>query len=682
MRRIRGLLAGTVAVIVAMSVMPSVARAEGPGGGRAGGVVSVGAAALDVSPPLAARRAPNPADCTTPQQRLQLNGPHLFALEEPYTDTNRNGHYDPGEPFLDCRTPLANGGFAPPDGRWDGIYLGGGNCCNRQPTAQLDPLWARTIVVAGRGRTVSLTSVDNEGVFKEIWDQVRTKLAADGARGLDQILFTSTHDESAPDTIGISGPNELTSGSDPFYVQFLVARAAQSIEQAAARLRPATLRFGEVHPDDLVTCWSSYPFGADAEIGAMQARAIPSGRPIVTLLNYGIHAEELGFSTDAQDRLHLSSDWPNFARAALERRYGGLAMTVAGSVGSVEMPQVYPAARSFEPQPVYSSQGNGGCRTIYTTDATRAPYGYHLSTQARGERIASWAERALGRGRDSTSNDVEVARKTFFVPLDNALFALGGALGVLPGKDGYDANRNRIPRDASGRQIGSQTATQFLTDAFWLRVGDGEFVSAPGEVFPYTYARDFGGPHDQPVPDGQSPPAWVMARMTAPWRFVVGLADDMIGYIFPKTNAVGVPTSLAAVSDVDRFGCGHSDDGEAAAKDAGGVVVAQLTSIMPKPRDAILPGRYLYSDGTLHRSPLGDGGQACTGPGHAFVPAPGGAAVGVAVGRRRVRIDGVSLWWMDLRGRPQRAPSTQTRGVIDQLGHRFWLDVFPDLPRA
>ncbi len=55
--------------------------------------------------------------------------------------------------------------------------------------------------------------------------------------------------------------------------------------------------------------------------------------------------------------------------------------------------------------------------------------------------------------------------------------------------------------------------------------------------------------------------------MNTRWRFVVGLADDMIGYIFPRTNAVqGAdhrPTSTRRPS-TDRFGCGHSDDGEAA----------------------------------------------------------------------------------------------------------------------
>ncbi len=93
----------------------------------------------------------------------------------------------------------------------------------------------------------------------------------------------------------------------------------------------------------------------------------------------------------------------------------------------------------------------------------------------------------------------------------------------------------------------------------------------------------------------------------------------------------------------------------------------------------MLTGRYLWRDGTLHRSPIGEGGQACTGPGNTFVPAPGGAAAGVAIGSARIAVDGRFLRWMDATGQPQTAPSTQTRGVIDRFGHRYWLDVFADL---
>jgi len=183
---------------------------------RAAARFLVGASAADITPPLAATAASNPANCDATGL---YNGPHLFSLEEPYQDTNGNGQYDAGdptaqppvppEPFLDCPTPTANGGMRPPDGRWDGIYLDGGSGHNRLPTEVLDPIWSRTIVVSNGQQTISITVADQEGVFKEIWDLVRQKVRTDGVV-LDEMFMSSTHDESAPDTIGIGGPGTRT----------------------------------------------------------------------------------------------------------------------------------------------------------------------------------------------------------------------------------------------------------------------------------------------------------------------------------------------------------------------------------------------------------------------------------------------------------------------------------------
>jgi hypothetical protein len=510
------------------------------------------------------------------------------------------------------------------------------------------------------------------------------------------MVFTSTHDESAPDTIGIGGPSETTSGVDPFYVEYMIAQTARGIEDAASHLRPATLRFGQIHPDDLVPCWSSYPFVADETVGAMQARAT-DGSVIATLVNYGIHAEELGFSRDDQDRLHLSSDWHHFAREALETTYGGVAVTMAGMVGSVEMPKVFDDVRSFVPVGEHSIPGNGGCRTIYDTSGTYAPYGYLLSTAARGQRVALWAGRALDAGADSMSSTIDFARTSLFLPLDNALFQLGGLFGVFTYKDVYQ-NGVLSPRAPNG----SENGNEFKTDVAWYTIGDAQFVTTPGEGFPFTYVHDFSGADDLAVPQYGPVHGWVMAAMTRRWRFIEGLGEDMVGYIFPRSNAVDVPTFAHLANDpgdTDRFGCGHSDDGEAAAEAAGDTLNDALLAILPagRPtRERVAVGRYVWSDGTLHRSPIGDGRLGCDGV-DPFTPAPDGGAVAIwvlpdgvtqfarGVGRVYRLRDTAAFGparpraaWMDLRGQAEAGPSTQTRGVIVGRRRRIWVDVFPD----
>ncbi len=669
------------------------------------GRFTVGASAADITPPLAGTLAVDPANC---DPSGAYNGPHLFALEEPYVDVNGNGHYDAGdptdpsvfgpEPFLDCPTPTANGDTRPPDGRWDGIYLDGGSGHSRIPTTVLDPIWMRTIVVGNGTTTIAVTVADQEGIFKEIWDLVRQKVRSDGGFGLDEMFMSSTHDESAPDTIGIGGPSDVVSGVDPFYVEFMIAQAARSIEEAAQSARPATMWFGQIHPNDLLPCWSSYPFVADENVGVMQARDFASGAVIATLVNYGIHAEELGFSNDDEDRLHLSSDWPHFARQSLEQMFGGTAVVMAGPVGSVEMPKVFGAPQSFTPVDTHSIAGNGGCRTIYDTSAPYSPYGYDASNKDRGEKIALWAARALDAGERSRSSTIAFARTSLFVTLDNVLFKAAGAAGVFTYKKIYQ-DGVEVPQAPNGSENGDQVKT----DIGWFQIGDAQFVTTPGELFPFTYGHDFSGPDDLAVPEFGPPHGWVMAAMTSKWRFIEGLGEDMLGYIFPHSNAVGVPTTdNPSPDDTDRFGCGHSDDGEAANAAAGDVLNDALLPLLPvppprrNPLEQVRVGRYVWSDGTLHRNPTGDGRHGCDDASRVFTPAPDGGAVGVwvlppgvtefaphvgKVYRLRPSVLGPArrtARWMDFRGLASDGPSTQTRGIRLGRKRRVWIDVFPE----
>src|SRR5205085_10773013 len=123
----RWLVTAAVAAAVATPVAVPAALAQPHVTG-----LRAGAASADITPPaLGSLTTPDAATCAPVDGSGPFNGPRAFALEEPYADLNGNGVYDPPEPFLDCPTPTATGGIRPPDGRWDGIYLGGGDCCDR-----------------------------------------------------------------------------------------------------------------------------------------------------------------------------------------------------------------------------------------------------------------------------------------------------------------------------------------------------------------------------------------------------------------------------------------------------------------------------------------------------------------------------------------------------------------------
>jgi hypothetical protein len=635
----------------------------------------VGAASVSFTPPLRGK-APggDPADCAHPAGAF--TGPRQFAFEEPYTDLQHDGHFDAGDPFKDC-----NG-----NGRWDGNLLGGGSDNPRFYDHVADQVGARALVASAGGRTIAVEVVDQEGLFNVYQERIRAKVRADGYK-LDGVFISATHDESAPDSLGLGGVNELTSGVNDYWVNYMVRQSALAIERAYKARRRARILYTTVRePATVRQCWSSYPFVDDQEIPVLEA-VDRHHRAIVTLADVSQHAETLGFNggtpaLDAQ-RDWISSDWIHFFRSTLEQTLGGVAIEMAGSVGSVESPEVYPRGVSRIPQEFIDASHPAGCRTLFkasggtdTSGSGHVALGYFGETRWFGQQMADQVEEAIQTGayHYSRSGTLWGARANICVPLDNALFALGASLGVFAQRPGYNANCTKasavLPNGSSaGQALRSQVAA--------FQIGDGEFISVPGEVFPFTFLRSFMGPADMQTPSDPLPP-WLLTQMHAPYRFIDGLAEDMVGYIFPSGNAVGIPTKTNLnPSDTDRFGCGHSDDSESVSPrsaDLIGVALARLLRPRPGAAERVVAGRYVLPGGKLSRDPLGSPELKCSTD-TVFSPAPHPAsAVELATGT--VVHPHV---WMSLGGLAQRHPDRDTRGYFDARGHRVWLDVFPNV---
>jgi hypothetical protein len=649
----------------------AVAAALSPASAMARGRFEVGAASVDFTPPRAGQLAGDPADCASGADAV-FSGRRLFAFEEPYVDRNRSGEYDLGEPYLDCNA----------DGRWDGNFVGGGSDAPRMYTHVLDDVGARAMVVSNRRRTIAVEVLDNEGLFNTYIERIRARVAADGYP-LDGIFISSTHDESAPDTIGLYGVTPVTSSANPYFADYLVKRSAKAIERAYDAMRPARIRYAQaIEPANLRQCWSSYPYTDNQLMPTLQAVDARSGQTIVTLASVGQHTESLGFNPSTSsdpmkdEKLAISSDWPHFFRAALEQQYGGVGIEMAGAVGSVETPEVFSGAISRTPQRFVDESHPAGCRTEFDAAGDKVPLGYETETRALGEDLAGAVEQALATGaRPSHSSAVWGERADVCIPLSNLLFVAAAAGGVFGDRAGYAANCTiEVPPLPEGTTAGNEILSQVAA----FRIGDGEFVSLPGEVFPFTYFRGFQGPEDMPFPQYPLPP-WPIPHMHTPFRFLDGLGEDMVGYIFPRGNGVGVPgedpLNNPSADSTDRFGCGHSDDSESANSRAGDLLGSALVKLLDKHAatpESVKQGRYVLPDGTLSRDPLGGPEIKCNVD-RTFTA--GGPALAVWTP------DGViaPTAWIDLYGRRQAAPDRNTRGYVDADGHRVWLDVFPDM---
>lgn len=667
----------------------------------------------------------DPASNCLPPGPTTFNGRRLFAFEEPYTDQQGDGHYDFGDPYLDCNA----------DGRWDGNFIGGGSNAPRYYDHVADPVGARALVVSNGTRTIAVEVLDDEGAFNVYLDAIRQLAGAmlPGGASLHStdIYISSTHDESAPDNIGLYGVTPATSSVNPYWVSFMEQQSAQAVADAYNALQPATITYGEaIEPATFRQCWSSYPFVDDQLVPTLQARSAASGFVIATLADVSQHAETLGFNggsapdpnapaptTLEQEKTWLSADWPYWFRKQLESDEGGVGIEMAGSVGSNETPQVFPTPLSRTPQQFVDAGHPAGCRTLFTGDqSTTVPLGYYTEDVALGTEMAQAVEAALGAGSLSASSDIEAARADVCFQVTNDLFAAAGIAGVFSARPGYEDPNCTVPAPVPPN--GSTTATFIKSETAAFRIGDGTFVSIPGEVFPFTYLRSFLGPDDMPCPDPNSsgdcggPPAptvtcaqgnpyplppWLMPHMHTPYRFIDGLAEDMVGYIFPCGNGVGVPgeypVSNPSGDATDRLGCGHSDDSESASSDASDVIGAAAVTLLDDlegsatPAEDVEEGRYVLPGGALSRDPLGTPPSIGCSVNTVFTPSGPAVAVQLTGGAVITPFE-----WMSLSGRAQpQGPDRNTRGWIDADGTRHWLDVFgaagpgvqvPDAPVA
>ncbi len=254
MRRNLAALVGAVAALGA-ALTASGALASGSSSPQ-GASFRAGAAVQSFTPPAAGGLQSDPADCVGPADS-QFTGPRYFAFEEPYIDQQGDGHYDPGDPFIDCNQ----------NGRWDGDTLGGGAGAPRYYDHVADQVGARALVISNRHETIAMEVVDNEGLFNTYADRIRAKVLADGYR-IDNIQISSTHDESAPDTIGLGGQDSVISGTNGYFANYLVAKSALAIERGVQQHgpRPSPLCRGgrAIEPAPVLVLLSVHRQPADA----------------------------------------------------------------------------------------------------------------------------------------------------------------------------------------------------------------------------------------------------------------------------------------------------------------------------------------------------------------------------------------------------------------------------------
>ena len=756
----------------------------------------IGAAEADVTPPALATPVGQVLDAaefvptcgTSEAQIAQLwPGKRPFAFTDPYVPLLGGDQYVPGDPYCD----------ADHAGRYQAPYIAGGSGVNHWPLtsadqdttgdqgqplnggldltgASNDPIGAHAVVFETHGQRAAMVTVDSIGIFDSTMDQIRAAVVkADPQIPAANIFISSTHDESAPDPIGLWGPDlsqepspvdqlnnalpvGVSSGVDEHYMGYLVTQAASAVARADGSLQPGRLVLAMARmPANTQSCWSSYPY-VDSNLMPVMQGVSSGGQVIFTMVNVGTHDETLSFSGNPAYTSMLSGDWTGRLSQDLEAAYpGSVGMEMAGLVGSVETPALYPTGTQVPQVPgaFHGVPGKpvDGCSSVYpeplsSTGTALAPYSDALTfNDVYGQSVADDAVAALAGSAAAAvvPDSLEAQTTSLCVQLENTLFVAAFAAGLFPDRPAYADPNCTVGASLSG-SLGlgpagqgatihpPSTPTFIRTEVGVLTLGPVQIAYSPGEVFPFT---EMGGPVDdaqmpfptncyQPSATDPTNPAsanyscgtelpmtgMVSAEMTEPYRFLAGLGEDMIGYLFPPGNFVGTegetfeqPYSLyedsttAGMNGVDRFGHGHPDDSESVGPNAGLAVTDALHALLSQDGtgDEVLPGLFVDASGRrLCDSPFPadavSGGDAtgswvtgCTGFTGAVgvvVVEPGGSHATIDVGQ------GGASGWATYLGTPDagtaatdQSPSypysTATRGVV-LSGAPLLIDVF------
>jgi len=388
------------------------------------------------------------------------------------------------------------------NGKFDPIWIAGFSQ-RRAANGIHDDVWARVVVFDDGATRLALVSLDAIGFRHDDVIDIRKQIPDQA--GIDYAIISSTHVHESNDLIGIWGKNPFSSGVNKEALQYVKDQAASAITLAAENLRPAKLVFAEdlTGAEELVQD-TREPVVMDPGLRLMQVIDAETEETMGTLVAWGNHPETLW-----SDNLYISSDFPHYVRESIEKGIfdgdslykpglGGVAVYVNGAIGGLMTTRAsWPLRDPF-------------LDTTYTQASFE-------KAKAQGQRLAMLALNALDHPDTIVERaNLSVRAKTITIPLDNKVFRLAAMFGVLDfGMTGWFRVRTEVA-------------------AFSL--GPASFLGIPGEIYPEIVNGGVEAPVEQDikVDPVEVPP--MRTLMPGKYKFVIGLANDEIGYIIPKSQ--------------------------------------------------------------------------------------------------------------------------------------------------
>ena len=450
-----------------------------------------------------------------------------------WNDKNHNAKYseDEGDSYNDNNN----------NGEFDAVWIAGFS--NGKPAQGIhDDVWARVVVIDDNDTRIALVSLDAIGFMHDDVVDIRKQIPSD--LNIDYTLIASTHTHESSDLMGIWGESIFSSGVDPDHMEYLKSQTVAAIKIAVKNMRPSKLIFAEdlSGDDEKFIKDTRKPIVKSSGIHLMQVVDAESDTTLGTIVNWANHPETLW-----SKNLLISSDFPHYVREGIEKGIfngsdliykglGGVAIYFSGAIGGLMAP--HPSISI--PDPFLD--------TLYSEPS-------FAKTKALGEQIAILSLIAIENSKDviSTSN-ISLRAKTITLPLDNTTFRIAGGIGLL--------------------QRGSPELFTTRSEVAALKIGPAMFVSIPGEIYPEIVHGGIEAPAGQEFDlDPVEIPA-IQEIIKEKYKFYLGLSNDEIGYIIPKSEW-DVEKPYLYNSDRDTYGEENSLGPE-----TGPIVYSEITSVI------------------------------------------------------------------------------------------------------
>jgi hypothetical protein len=322
---------------------------------------------------------------------------------------------------------------------------------------------------------------------------MRRQVAHDLGISAQQVFIQSDHSHGGADAIGVWG------GVPDGFLRYMARQTVTALERAYVGRRPARLLYGSADGAKLLNNqFSRDPANQamDTGVRVLQARDA-RGRAVATLLNFSAHGTVLG-----SDNAKLTGDWPQAANALLERRFGGRAMTIVGTLGRTQ-PVRDPAQKACP-----------------GTDAKPAVAFCRIDHY--GREVVARAGQALAHAKPLRGHP-QVAARSYLItdPSSNAVVLGGDAAG---GPLGIPIMRSTAPPWLTGDVLGTVTGS--------ARVGNVLLSAVPGEIYPQIALKVAG-----------------TVKGIRPGGFMtMGLANDQLGYLIAPLEAYPDPVEQSLFS--------------------------------------------------------------------------------------------------------------------------------------